>query len=125
MTNTTSTSAGLERRHPSNRRELLSAALGGATLLGCATPVRPAAPTQPLDAGTPASLARLVAGAPARRLAPTETEGPFPLRAMLAGDKLLRADITEGRPGVPLALRVRLVDATRGCRPMAGAWVYV
>ena len=92
-----------------SRRGLLGAALGGAALAGCAE----------------AGLARLVAGAPRCSLAPTETEGPFPLRAMLAGDALLRADITEGRPGVPLALRIKLVDVTRGCRPLAGAWVYV
>lgn len=106
---------------PSRRRGLLGAALGGAALAGCAATDRPAAP----DAGAEASLARLVAGAPRCSLAPTETEGPFPLRAMLAGDALLRADITEGRPGVPLALRIRLVDVTRGCRALAGAWVYV
>jgi protocatechuate 3,4-dioxygenase beta subunit len=103
------------------RRGLLGAALGGAALAGCASRGRPVT----ADAGPEASLDRLVAGAPSCRVAPTETEGPFPLRAMLAGDALLRADISEGRPGVPLALRIRLVDVTRGCRPLAGAWVYV
>lgn len=112
--------------NPSRRRGLLGAALGGAALVGCAAPSRPTASSAPaLDAGTEASLARLVGGAPNCSLTPTETEGPFPLRAALAGDALLRADITDGRTGVPLALRVRLVDVTRGCRPIAGAWVYV
>lgn len=98
------------------RHGLLGAALGGTALLGCA-----GASPSPQD-----DLARLMSGlAPACRLTPTETEGPFPLRAALAGDRLLRADITEGVPGVPLALRIRLVDVNRGCRPIAGAWVYV
>lgn len=111
--------------NPSRRLGLLGAALGGAALAGCTAPLRPTAGAQALDAGTDASLARLVAGTPSCSLAPTETEGPFPLRAMLTGDALLRADITEGRPGVPLALRIKLVDVTRGCRPITGAWVYV
>jgi protocatechuate 3,4-dioxygenase beta subunit len=56
---------------------------------------------------------------------PTETEGPFPLRAAMSTETLVRADITEGRPGVPLALRIRLVDVNNRCQPIAGAWVYV
>lgn len=112
--------------NPSRRRGLLGAALGGAALVGCAAPARRSGSNAvALDAGTEASLARLVAGTPSCSLIPTETEGPFPLRAALAGDALLRADITEGRPGVPLVLRIRLVDVTRGCRPISGAWVYV
>lgn len=125
MTSNLPTPADTGPENPSRRRGLLGAALGGAALAGCAATGRPAGSAASPDAGTEASLARLVAGTPGCSLAPTETEGPFPLRAMLAGDALLRADITEGRPGVPLALRIRLVDVTRGCRPLAGAWVYV
>jgi protocatechuate 3,4-dioxygenase beta subunit len=51
------------------------------------------------------------------RLTPEVTEGPF----YVALDKV-RRDITEGRPGVPLKLKVRVIDVKR-CRPIHGAAV--
>jgi protocatechuate 3,4-dioxygenase beta subunit len=50
-------------------------------------------------------------------LTPEQTEGPY----YIAGEKL-RRNITEGRPGVPLALRTFVVDATT-CRPIRNAAV--
>ena len=50
-------------------------------------------------------------------LAPEQTEGPY----YVAGEKL-RRDITEGRPGAPLLLRLRVVDAST-CKPIKGAAV--
>jgi protocatechuate 3,4-dioxygenase beta subunit len=50
-------------------------------------------------------------------LTPEQTEGPY----YIAGEKL-RRDITEGRPGVPLLLRLRVVDVST-CRPIKGAAV--
>ena len=50
-------------------------------------------------------------------LAPEQTEGPY----YIDGEKL-RRDITEGRPGVPLLLRLRVVDAST-CKPIKGAAV--
>jgi protocatechuate 3,4-dioxygenase beta subunit len=50
-------------------------------------------------------------------LAPEQTEGPY----YIAREKL-RRDITEGRPGVPLLLRLSVVDAST-CRPIKGAGV--
>jgi protocatechuate 3,4-dioxygenase beta subunit len=50
-------------------------------------------------------------------LTPELTEGPY----YIAGERL-RRNITEGRPGVPLALRLGVVDAST-CRPIAGAAV--
>ena len=52
-------------------------------------------------------------------LAPEQTEGPY----YVSGAKVRRT-ITEGRPGVPLALRLRVVDAS-GCRPIRNAAVDV
>ncbi|MBV0913034.1 intradiol ring-cleavage dioxygenase [Anianabacter salinae] len=46
------------------------------------------------------------------------TEGPF-----YVDPGLVRADITEGRLGVPMSLRMQVVDA--GCRPIEGARVDV
>jgi protocatechuate 3,4-dioxygenase beta subunit len=57
-------------------------------------------------------------------LTPGQTEGPFYLSADLE-----RRDITEGRPGYPLRLGLRVVDAacvpvpgTRGGRSTSTSW---
>jgi protocatechuate 3,4-dioxygenase beta subunit len=50
-------------------------------------------------------------------LTPEQTEGPY----YIAGEKF-RRDITEGRAGVPLLLRLRVVDAST-CRPIRNAAV--
>jgi protocatechuate 3,4-dioxygenase beta subunit len=51
---------------------------------------------------------------------PRTTEGPF-----WFDPDLNRADIVEDRPGTPLALRIRVVDAGDGCAPISGARVDV
>lgn len=51
-------------------------------------------------------------------LQPEVTEGPF-----YVDPKLIRADITEGRPGLPMALRLQVVTAD--CAPVIGARVDV
>jgi protocatechuate 3,4-dioxygenase beta subunit len=56
-------------------------------------------------------------GAVACVLAPEATEGPFYL-----DDHKVRRNITEGKPGVPLTLRLGVVDAAT-CRPIRGAIV--
>ncbi|SOY62556.1 conserved hypothetical protein [Cupriavidus taiwanensis] len=53
-------------------------------------------------------------------LTPAATEGPFYL-----DDALVRADLRDGRPGQPLRLRIRVVDAGRGCAPVPGALVSI
>jgi protocatechuate 3,4-dioxygenase beta subunit len=63
--------------------------------------------------GTPSTTA------PSCVLMPELTEGPYYLDL-----DLLRSDITEGRPGLPLDLRVDVVDA-RSCEPIEGAAVDV
>ncbi len=50
-------------------------------------------------------------------LAPEMTEGPY----YVEGDKV-RRNITEGKPGVPLALRLGVVDVST-CKPIRGAAV--
>lgn len=52
-------------------------------------------------------------------LAPEQTEGPYFL-----DDHRIRRNITEGKPGVPLTLRLAVVDAST-CRPIRGAAVDV
>jgi protocatechuate 3,4-dioxygenase beta subunit len=48
------------------------------------------------------------------------TEGPYYLDGAL-----VRKDITEGKAGVPLTLRLTVVDATDGCTPVPGAAVEI
>jgi protocatechuate 3,4-dioxygenase beta subunit len=50
-------------------------------------------------------------------LTPEQTEGPY----YIANEKL-RRNITEGRPGMPLTLRLTVLDA-RSCKPIKGAAV--
>jgi protocatechuate 3,4-dioxygenase beta subunit len=66
------------------------------------------------DGAGPAAVA---SGALSCVLTPEQTEGPY----YIAGEKL-RRDITEGKAGVPLLLRLRVVDAST-CRPIKGAAV--
>lgn len=47
-------------------------------------------------------------------MTPSSTEGPY-----YFDPKLVRSDITEGRPGVPVTLRLQMVD--QACKPLAGA----
>jgi len=68
------------------------------------------------DGAGPAAVA---SGAVSCILAPEQTEGPY----YIAKEKL-RRNITEGRPGTPLTLRLRVVDAST-CKPIKNAAVDV
>src|SRR5438874_1720764 len=71
-----------------------------------------------LEAGTAgAGPAAVASGAITCVLTPELTEGPY----YIANEKV-RRDITEGRPGTPLALRTVVVDASN-CKPIRGAAV--
>jgi len=52
-------------------------------------------------------------------LAPEQTEGPYYVE-----DAAVRRDVTEGRPGVPLTLRLGVVNVA-SCRPIKGAAVEI
>jgi len=58
-------------------------------------------------------------------LTPTETEGPYPLLAILSNSAMVRSDIREGKTGVPLTLTLTIQDQSNGCAPVAGAAVYI
>jgi protocatechuate 3,4-dioxygenase beta subunit len=64
-----------------------------------------------------AGPAAVASGAVSCVLTPEQTEGPY----YIGGEKL-RRDVTEGRPGTPLLLRLRVVDAST-CKPIKGAAV--
>jgi protocatechuate 3,4-dioxygenase beta subunit len=52
-------------------------------------------------------------------LAPEQTEGPY-----YVDDAAVRRNVTEGKPGVPLTLRLTVVDAST-CKPVRGASVEI
>jgi protocatechuate 3,4-dioxygenase beta subunit len=62
------------------------------------------------------SVTPLLNGADVCVFTPETTEGPY-----YFDPQLERADITEGRPGLPTTVRLQVVDAQ--CKPMAGARV--
>lgn len=99
------------REQISRRESLLK--LGG--LLAGATAVGGWKVAEEAGAGPAAVAAGLVTCV----LAPEQTEGPYYL-----DDQKIRRDITDGKTGVPLALRLTVVDAST-CRPLKGAAVDV
>jgi protocatechuate 3,4-dioxygenase beta subunit len=95
----------------------LGGLLVGAAAVGGLEVADPASATEDGAAGSgPAGVA---SGAVTCVLAPEQTEGPYHL-----DDHRVRRNITEGKPGVPLALRLTVVDAST-CRPIRGAAVDV
>jgi protocatechuate 3,4-dioxygenase beta subunit len=69
------------------------------------------------EAGASASqTAALLQGADVCAIIPEVTEGPYYFDPAME-----RVDITEGRPGIPMRVRLQVVDA--GCVPMPGARV--
>ncbi|MEP6502603.1 MAG: cadherin-like beta sandwich domain-containing protein [Betaproteobacteria bacterium] len=58
-------------------------------------------------------------------LTATETDGPYPLYAILTNSILTREDITEGKTGVPVTLTLTLQDLSNGCTPISGAGIYI
>jgi protocatechuate 3,4-dioxygenase beta subunit len=103
-------------RSMTRRRALqLAGGLGLAALVpACADDGGSAAPTT-TTSGTEASAT----ASPDCVLMPELTEGPYYLDL-----DLVRSDITEDRPGLPLDLRVSVVDAD-ACEPIEGAAVDV
>jgi len=57
-------------------------------------------------------------------LIPTETIGPYPLSTFLDNSTVLREDITEGKTGVPLQVKIKLVNVNDSCTPVSG-YVYI
>lgn len=101
-----------ENRQPDRRTVVAALGTLGFALAGCA-------PDQPGTTATssPTTIAGTPTTTPSCILAPQLTEGPY----YLDTDKI-RRDITEGRPGVPLQLRVTVVDSTT-CAVIEGAAV--
>jgi hypothetical protein len=53
-------------------------------------------------------------------------EGPYPDRTgMFDNPAFYRRDITEGKPGIPLAVTMNIVDVRANCAPVANAVIEV
>lgn len=106
-------------RFPGRRDALGAFALSTLPLVGLAAPGdADAAWSEQFDAFD-------YAAARSCALIPEETAGPYPLLQVLGDGKMLRRNITEGRPGVPLALTLKLVDIRQACAPIVNAAVYI
>lgn len=57
-------------------------------------------------------------------LIPTETIGPFPLSTLLDNSLVLRENIAEDKTGVPLQVKIKLVNVNDSCKPVSG-YVYI
>jgi protocatechuate 3,4-dioxygenase beta subunit len=112
--------------------KLIGLGAGFVTLAAC-TPGASA-----LITGSPAASQSGASGSSAACvLVPEETAGPFPGdgsngRDILTQSGVVRSDITASfgastnvAPGVPLTIRLQILDLAKGCAPMAGAAVYV
>lgn len=96
-----------------SRRQALSALglLGAAPLASCSSD----ATDDPTD--VPANTSCV--------LIPQETEGPYPLLAVLSNSAMVRSDIRETRTGVTLQMILSIVNVNQGCAPLTNAAVYV
>jgi len=70
-----------------------------------------------MSSGAALGASRIIAATPSCALTPEQEQGPYYIDT---GN--LRVDLTEGKPGVPLKLRIALVDA-KDCAPLARAAV--
>ncbi|KUO00427.1 intradiol ring-cleavage dioxygenase [Streptomyces caeruleatus] len=95
-----------------------SVAAGGLAVAGYQAAFADAGTTTTDAAATAATTASESTGC--MTLMSSVTEGPYYL-----DNALVRKDITEGKSGVPLTLRLTVVDATDGCTPVKGAAVEI
>lgn len=58
-------------------------------------------------------------------LIPTETEGPYPLLSILSNTAMLRQNILEDRTGIPLNVKLNLVNINNSCQPVTNAYIYI
>lgn len=110
----------LPPRLPAGRRQALGA-LGALSTL----PVIGAAATSAATPWDESFTAAELAAARACALIPEETAGPYPLASVLDDSSKVRRDITEGLPGVPLTLTLKLVNVNQSCAAIANAAVYL
>ena len=100
------------------RRAVMACAVGAA-LTPVAGLLAPASAQSSLKQAT--EIGDLLAGIPNMcRVTSATIEGPYYI-----DQRIVRSDIRESQPGVPLELELRLVNANAGCGPIAGALVSI
>lgn len=101
--------------------------LGGSLLMGCKNNgtggVLADSSTDTSDSSDTTDTSSALAGSCV--LIPQETEGPYPLMAVLSNSAMVRADITEGKSGVPLTVKLKIYDVNNSCAAISGASVYI
>jgi len=122
MLNDTATAGERHEEAPNEfrlgRRAALLGLVGG-TLTSVAGLVK-AAPVQPTLRQS-AEIGNTLESIPNMcRVASATIEGPYYI-----DQRIIRSDIREGQPGVPLELELRVVNASGGCRPINGALVSI
>ncbi|TDD61313.1 protocatechuate dioxygenase, partial [Actinomadura darangshiensis] len=109
---------GNQERRGVSRRAALTA-MGGAGLGAVGAVAGGVALADGADGKTGIPVADVANGTkPACVLSPETTEGPYYLDY-----EMVRRDVTEDRPGIPMMLRVAVVDTSAGCRPVKRAAV--
>ena len=101
-----------------SRRAIMAGALGAA-LTPVAGLLAPASAQSTLKQA--AGIGDLLAGIPNMcRVTSATIEGPYYI-----DQRIVRSDIREGQPGVPLELELGLVNANAGCGPVSGALISI
>jgi protocatechuate 3,4-dioxygenase beta subunit len=116
------TSMSEPERRGLNRREVIAGAAAAGAGAGLYVLLR-GGPDEADSAGTGAAnstrTGAAVAASPSCVLAPEQTEGPYYI-----DDHLIRSNVTEGKKGVPLELRLQVLNAST-CKPIKGATVEI
>jgi protocatechuate 3,4-dioxygenase beta subunit len=55
----------------------------------------------------------------------SETQGPYPLLAILSNSSILRQDITENKTGLPLTVKLKFEDINNSFTPIMNAAIYI
>ncbi|MFH8465006.1 intradiol ring-cleavage dioxygenase [Streptomyces sp. NPDC017991] len=97
-----------------------TAAAGGLAIAGYQSAFADGTPATAAETATETASASASSGSGTCVLMSSVTEGPYYLDGAL-----VRKDITEGKSGVPLTLRITVRDTTESCAPVAGAAVEI
>jgi protocatechuate 3,4-dioxygenase beta subunit len=113
-----------------NRRDAMEAiaAFGAAALglVGCARSTTSPSTQSSMTSGSATGAATSNSAAAAScAVTPEETGGPYPDKlGLIKTPAFFRSDVTEGKSGLPLTLKLTVVSGT-SCTPVAGAFVEI
>lgn len=119
-----------------NRRQLLGTlgALTAVTVIGCnskddsQTTTSTASSTTDSSSSSSSSSSASTSSSSLNGncvIIPAETQGPYPLLAFLSNSAVRRQNITDGKTGVVLTVKLKLVNVNDSCKPLANTAVYI